>query len=324
MRSNFNRRSALLNAAKAAMVIGASGLLSPAAFANQSTEPKPVRTGTLDVAGARLYYETTGNGAPLLMIPGGNGTAHIMGPIMQVLAERFTVITFDRRGFARSQLIGAQNYARRLQTDAEDALQLIKRVAGGPAAVFGPSSGAIVGMQALTQAPNEISKMIAFEPPAAMYMPTPAEAQQFQQLMHNTYVTYKSSGIPAALEVFNTCMPPETIEHFKRMRDPNNPQARAAIEYWMEHEVREYTAAEFDMQTLKTNSAKIVVAAGTGSRGYPLHALSRNLANVIGASFVEIPGAHSGYAVRSNEFGPAIASIFGEALNKIEKRVVAA
>jgi len=232
-----------------------------------------------------------------------------MGPIMQVLADRFTVFSFDRRGFARSQLVGAQDYARRLQTDADDALQLIERVAGAPAAVFGPSSGAIVALQALTQGPRSISRLIAFEPPATRYMPTFEEGQQLLQLMFDTYATYRKSGIAPALELFNTCMPPETVEHFKRMRDPSNPQVRAAIEYWMEHELREYTSVEFDIAKLKANAARIVVAAGAGSRGFPLHPLAQNLANQLGASFVEVPGAHSGYAVRSAEFGPAVASV---------------
>jgi len=311
MQTNLNRRSALLRAAHMALLLGAAGVLPRTALANATAAPKAkaVCNGVLDVPGARLYYETVGSGSPLLLIPGGNGTAHIMGPIMQVLAERFTVISFDRRGFARSPLVDAQDYARRLQTDADDALQLIRRVAGAPAAVFGPSSGAVVALQALTQGPSSISKVVAFEPPATKYMPTFAQGQQLLQLMYDTYAVYKKSGIAPALDLFNTCMPPETVEHFKRMRDPSIPQIRAAIEYWMEHELREYTSHEFDIATLKANVARIVMAAGTGSRGFPLHPLTENLAKRLGASFVEIPGAHSGYAVRSAEFGPALMNI---------------
>lgn len=306
MKPKLNRRSAILRSVQAAMLLGATGVLPRAVLANAPGTPKAVRTGVLEVPGARLYYESLGSGSPLLLIPGGNGTAHIMGPMMQVLADRFTVIAYDRRGFARSSLVGAQDYERRLQTDADDALQLIARVAGTPAAVFGPSSGAIVALQAMTQAPSAISKVIAFEPPATRYMPTFAEGQQLLQLMQDTYAVYKKSGIGPALELFNTCMPPETIEHFKRMRDPNNPQVRAAIEYWMEHELREYTSVDFDTNALKAHATRIVIAAGTSSRGYPLHPLSENLAKRLGSTFVEIPGAHTGYAVRGAEFAQVV------------------
>jgi acetyltransferase/esterase len=304
----LNRRNFL---AGVGVITTAATLSALNGSVSAQTAPKAVRNGALDVPGARLYYETVGSGSPLLLIPGGNGTAHIMGPIMQVLAERFTVFSFDRRGFARSELVGAQDYERRLQTDANDALQLIKHVAGEPAAVFGPSSGAIIALQAVTQGPSSISKVIAFEPPATKYMPTFEEGQQLLQLMYDTYAVYKKSGIVPALDLFNTVMPPETREHFQRMRDPSNPQVRAAIEYWMEHELRQYTSVDFDIATLKANAARIVMAAGTGSRDFPLHPLSENLAKKLDASFVEIPGAHSGYAVRSAEFGPAIANILG-------------
>ena len=60
----------------------------------------------LDVPGARLYHESVGSGPPLVLIPGGNGTAHIFGPIAQHLAQRYTVTSYDRRGYARSQLDG--------------------------------------------------------------------------------------------------------------------------------------------------------------------------------------------------------------------------
>lgn len=304
----INRRNFV---AGASVITTAAMLSGLATSASAQTAQRLIRNDVLEVPGARLYYETVGNGSPLLLIPGGNGTAHIMGPLSQVLAERFRVITFDRRGFARSELLGAQDYERRLQTDADDALQLIQQVAGAPAAVFGPSSGAIVALQAMTQGPSSISTLVAFEPPATKYMPTFEGGQQLLQLMYDTYGVYKRSGIVPALDLFNTCMPPETVEHFRRMRDPSNPQVRATIEYWMEHELRQYTSVDFDTATLTANAARIVMAAGAGSRDFPLHPLTENLAKELDAPFVEFPGAHSGYAVHSADFGTALMNLLG-------------
>lgn len=302
----FNRRNVL---AAAGALVTAATLGGLARAASAQTAERSIQKGVLEVPGARLHYESLGSGSPLLLIPGGNGTAHIFGPISQILAARFTVITFDRRGFARSGLVGAQDYGRRLQTDADDALQLIKRVAGAPAAVFGPSSGAIVALQAMAQEPGSISKLVAYEPPVMKQLG--AEGQTILQRFGEQYDLYKKSGPIPALEQFNTIFPPETVEHLARMRDTSNPASRAAVEYWFEHELRQYTAADLDIETLKTNAGRIVVAAGEGSRGYPLYPTAANLAKTIGASFVELPGAHTGYAVRSAEFGPALLNILG-------------
>lgn len=273
-----------------------------------------IHNGVLEVPGARLYYECVGNGPPLLLIPGGNGTAHIFGPIAQLLAERFRVITYDRRGFARSQLDGAQDYTRRLETDANDALKLIELVARTPATVFGPSSGAVVALQVITQGPSLVDRLVAFEPPAMKQL---VEGQRVLELFDEVYDLYKRSGITPALEQFNNRLfPRETIEHFARLRDMSVPGVRAAVEYWFEHELRQYCAVELDVDTLKANAGRIAVAAGQGSRGYPLHELCGNLAQKLGQSPAELPGAHTGYATRAAEFARALV----ELLARVEAR----
>lgn len=55
----------------------------------------------LEVPGAGLYYHQQGVGPLLVVIPGGNGTAYMTEPLAQSLATRFTVVTYDRRGFSR-------------------------------------------------------------------------------------------------------------------------------------------------------------------------------------------------------------------------------
>jgi len=125
------------------------------------------------------------------------------------------------------------------------------------------------------------------------------------------YDLYKKSGIPPAFERFNKKLfPPETLEHFARLRDTNLPGVRAAVEYWFEHELRQYCGADLDIDTLKASAKRIAVAAGQGSRGYPLHELATNLATKLGAPPTELPGAHTGYATRAAAFAPALVDLF--------------
>ena len=95
----------------------------------------------LDVPGARLYYETVGRGPVMLMVPGANGSADPFKGVAEHLAAHYTVVTYDRRGFSRSQLDGPQGYDHRLETDADDVRRLIEHVSDEPATVFGASSG---------------------------------------------------------------------------------------------------------------------------------------------------------------------------------------
>ena len=242
----------------------------------------------------------SGSGPPLVLIPGGNGTAHIFGAMAQHLAQRFTVTTYDRRGFARSQLDGAQDYERRLQTDADDALEVIERVATAPATVFGPSSGAVVGLQALTQQPELIDKLVAYEPPAMKLLP---DGQRWLDLCDKVYDIYRKSGIPPALDLFNReLFPPQDVAFFALLRDISQPPVRAAVEYWFEHELRQYTAVDLAIDTLKAHAGRIAVATGRDSRGYPLHDVCSKLANRLGQILTELPGGHTGYATHAAEF----------------------
>lgn len=268
----------------------------------------------IEVPGAHLYCETVGDGPPLVLIPGGNGTAHIFGPIAQHLAERYTITTYDRRGFARSQLEGAQDYGRRLQTDADDALEVIERVATAPATVFGPSSGAIVGLQAVAQQPGLIEKLVAYEPPAMKQLP---DGQHWLDLCDEVYNLYQKSGIPPALELFNDkFFPPQDVEFLSRVRDVSQPPVRAAVEYWFEHELRQYTAVDLPIGTLKAQASRVTVAVGRDSRGYPLHDICTNLATTLGQGLPELPGGHTGYATHAAEFASALVDLLAATVVK--------
>ena len=58
---------------------------------------------SLDVPGARLYYEVRGSG-PALMLVGHPMGAAGFASIAPLLAEDYTVVTYDPRGFARSTI----------------------------------------------------------------------------------------------------------------------------------------------------------------------------------------------------------------------------
>ena len=59
---------------------------------------------TLQLSGADVRYHKVGKGPVLILIPGANGTGDIFMPLAQQLADHFTVIAVDRRGFGQSTL----------------------------------------------------------------------------------------------------------------------------------------------------------------------------------------------------------------------------
>ena len=66
--------------------------------------PAPMaRQGLLSLENARLFYEVTGSGEPIVIVHGGPGLDHnYLQPGMDVLADRNTLVYYDQRGTGRS------------------------------------------------------------------------------------------------------------------------------------------------------------------------------------------------------------------------------
>ena len=58
--------------------------------------------GFIKACGGSLYYEDTGEGLPILLIPPAGATASTWGALVGDLAGAGRVIAYDRRGYSRS------------------------------------------------------------------------------------------------------------------------------------------------------------------------------------------------------------------------------
>ena len=111
--------------------------------------------------GTHIAYDKLGAGPPLVLI-GGAFNTRTFGPnggLAPLLAERFTVINYDRRG--RGDSTDTAPYA--VEREIEDLEALIK-TAGGSAHVFGISSGAALALEAANSG-LAIEKLALYEAP---------------------------------------------------------------------------------------------------------------------------------------------------------------
>src|SRR5512133_3649497 len=89
---------------------------------------------------ADLYYEVRGTGPAVLLIMGVTGVGGHFDQLADLLADEFTVITYDRRGNGRSRAPAGWTTTSP-EEQADDAAALLEALGVGPAAVFGTSSG---------------------------------------------------------------------------------------------------------------------------------------------------------------------------------------
>lgn len=258
----------------------------------------------LKVPGATIHYNTRGNGPAMVMIAGATGSAFSFQAVMDHLAAHYTVVTYDRRGFSRSGLDGPQDYDRRLGTDVDDVRRLIEHVSGGPATVFGSSSGAIVALDLLARHPSLVVVLVPHEPPAMRLL---ADGQKWIDFFFEIYTLYRQSGPGPALAEFREHAFPESdraaMAQASTGADPGMKEMmRANAGYWFEHELRQYPAVELDLEAIQEHAGRILPAAGQETRGYPTHEVTLELARRIGREPVELVGGHIGFVNRPAEF----------------------
>lgn len=259
------------------------------------------RTGTLRVPGASLHYEVSGAGPVLLLIPGGPADAGGFAPVRNVLSDRYTVVAYDPRGLSRSPLDGEARDTT-VQTFADDAHQLLAAHGTGPAYVLGDSSGALVGLELVSQHPEQVRALVAHEPPLTRLLD---DADEHARFAREVYDTYRSEGVVpamgkfvagAGLEVDPPRPPveptPEMAEAMARMQ--------GNMDFFLGHmwlPLGDYTP---DISRLR--SSPITVAVGEASEGQLAYRAAVALAEQLGKEPTVFPGGHSGIGSQPEVF----------------------
>lgn len=114
------------------------------------------------VNGIRPYYEERGEGAPIACIHGGGSSAVMWGDAVKELARLGRVISYDRRGCARSER--PEPYERTTVTEqADDAAALLDALDAAPAVVMGRSYGGAVAVDLALRNPDRVRALILLE-----------------------------------------------------------------------------------------------------------------------------------------------------------------
>jgi hypothetical protein len=136
------------------------GLICSSVVHKQPDEGREIIMETIRSAdGTVLAFDRLGQGAPVVLICGASCTRGIHERLAGLLSADFTVFNYDRRG--RGDSGDTAPYA--VEREIEDLAAVIAE-AGGAAAVFGNSSGAVLGLRAAA-AGLPITRLAVWEPP---------------------------------------------------------------------------------------------------------------------------------------------------------------
>ncbi|HZB74385.1 MAG TPA: alpha/beta hydrolase [Nitrososphaeraceae archaeon] len=249
---------------------------------------------------ATIYCEYRGRGPLLLLIPGAMEDAGFYSTAADILAEKFTVVCYDRRCNSRSS--GNRSVDMTVAQQARDAAAIIKAMGTDQAVILGRSGGAIIGLELAATKPKLIDFLIVHEAPVIELLPD-ADAQRWRAFFDQIYTKSQREGRQAAQTAFmaslinvpDTPYPPDL-----------NERISGNVDFFFKHEFRAFFAYIPHIESMRNNKVKMVTAIGKESDNAYYVQATRVLAAKLGCATIEFPGHHDVSFWMPEEFASAI------------------
>jgi pimeloyl-ACP methyl ester carboxylesterase len=131
----------------------------------------------LPVPGGKLYYETAGEGSPLVLIHAGFLDSRMWDDQFQLFAKSARVIRYDVRGFGRSSR-PSEEYS-----DAEDLFALLNHLRIENTSILGNSNGGRIALDFVSVHPTMVNSLILVSPGIRGYKSSgPEEDREWEEL----------------------------------------------------------------------------------------------------------------------------------------------
>jgi pimeloyl-ACP methyl ester carboxylesterase len=152
----MHKRTFLALVAAATLAIAAP-LTALAQETTMPALPTPTESGYADVNGIKLWYQTYGEGDPLILIHGGFVSTEVFGENIALLAEHRRVIGVDLQGHGGTGPLGRPMT---FEAMATDIAELIKFLGYEKADVLGYSLGAATAMRLAIDHPEVVDRLV--------------------------------------------------------------------------------------------------------------------------------------------------------------------
>lgn len=254
----------------------------------------------LEVNGAKIYYEVRGNGPSVLFIAGATGDGGHFRRVAEALSDEFTVVTYDRRANSRSpRPEGWEGASTEEQSD--DAAGLIEALGLAPAAVFGNSAGAIIGLDLVVRHPELVRGALLHEPPMIAGMSNPEEVMgAIQRVVEGGM---QRGGPRGGCETFFRFVAGDEV--FENLDPQLRERMLANGEIFFGPEMGAFEPYQPDEATLSAIEVPVRVMVGTESAPF-FAEVARWLADRMNVELEELPGGHTPYFDRPQQMAETL------------------
>lgn len=174
--------------------------------------------------GAKIYWDRTGEGEPLLLIMGLGYPSDAWHRSLPILSKRYQTIILDNRGVGRSDMPPGP-YPIALM--ASDAAAVLDAAGVESAHVFGISMGGMIAQEFALLYPKRVRSLILGCTAAGGPHVVPAEPAATQMLMSRARMTPEEAAQAALPFIYYASTSPELIEEDLAIRRPWFPKREA-------------------------------------------------------------------------------------------------
>jgi pimeloyl-ACP methyl ester carboxylesterase len=284
-------------------------------------------THKLETTGAEIVYDVhgplpTAGGRPALFMIGQPMDASGFSTLASYFPDR-TVITYDPRGLGRS-------IRKDRRTDHVPAVQaadvhaVITAIGTGPVEMFASSGGAVTALALVTAYPEDVTILVAHEPPLIHVLP---DAPDAERALAGVREAYEARGRGAGMAVFiaMTSWRGEFSDDYFARPAPDPAQFGMSAEDDGSREDpllsdRSSAVSGYrpDFAALAASPTRIVIAVGQESMGLFTGRTSAATAELLGQQATVFPSHHggflggeSGYAGQPEAFARRLREVLG-------------
>ena len=269
-------------------------------------------THILTSPGVDLAYDVHGplpttDGRPPLVMIGQPMDASGFGTLASHFPDR-TVVTYDPRGLGRStRKDGRVDHTP--ETQAADVHALIQALGAGPVEMFASSGGAVTALALVAAHPEDVTVLVAHEPPLVRTLPDADLAERAQAGVRDTYEANGWGAGMAAFIAMNSWIGEFTADYFAQpVPDPaafgmpteDNGSRDDPLLSDRSWAVSGYRP---DVEALAAAPTRVVVAVGAESEGVVTGRTAVATAGLLGQQATVFPSHHGGFL--GGEFGYA-------------------
>ncbi|TMD03415.1 MAG: alpha/beta hydrolase [Chloroflexi bacterium] len=247
----------------------------------------------------------TADGRPPLFMIGQPMDASGFSTLASHVPDR-TVITYDPRGLGRSiRKDGRVDNSPTVQ--AGDVHAVIGALAVGPVEMFASSGGAVTALALVAAYPNDVTTLVAHEPPLIPVLPDAEAAERALAGVRDAYQA-RGSGAGMATFIAMTSWRGEFSDEYFASPAPDPAQFGMSTEDdgsrddpLLSDRSSSVSSYRPDVKTLAAAPTRIVIAVGEESMGTFTGRTAVALAELLGQQATVFPSHHGGFM--GGEFG---------------------